>query len=85
MTFYKNSDRMMWTNKGGLTMRIRGTLKGQCKLCRFYVSDKNSLCGLTQNETTPKDSCPKFKYDIFKYTPSDKNNMSKFSKEDFEI
>ncbi len=63
-------------------MRIRGSLKAECRLCRFY--DKN-FCEHTKKETEPKDSCEKFKYDIFKYTPEDKNNFKKFSKEDFEI
>ena len=67
-------------------MRIRGTTRPQCSLCALCTEkDKKLNCTLTGDVKTPKDSCPKFKYDIFKYKPADKNDFGKFSKEDFEI
>lgn len=67
-------------------MRIKGTSNPKCELCAFAViNDKKISCELTNKKTEKKASCPKFKYDIFKYTPGQKNDFGKFSKEDFEI
>ena len=69
-------------------MRIRGCKTPKCCLCvhceRSELSDK-LFCKETQNDTEKDFSCPKFKYDIFKYVPNQKNDFKKFSKEDFEI
>lgn len=69
-------------------MRIKGTSKPMCALCRFAVrddADKKLICQQTKEEVSQKNSCPKFEYDIFKYTPTVKADFGKFSKEDFEI
>lgn len=65
-------------------MKIKGTSKPQCSLCRFFDKE-GKICEKTQSETTPKNSCREFIYDIFKYTPSAGHDFGKFSKEDFEI
>ena len=69
-------------------MRIRGCSKPMCSLCVHSEKGKDSeriFCRENQKDTKAKDSCVKFKYDIFKYTPAHKNDLGKFSKEDFEI
>ncbi len=69
-------------------MNIRGTSKRVCRLCAFCQNGKNPneyLCTLTKNKTSADGSCSDFKYDIFKYSPSVKNNINRFSKKDFEI
>ena len=69
-------------------MRIRGCSKPSCALCVYSKKQENEnklLCTKTSNDTEPKASCDKFRYDIFKYTPAKKEDFSKFSKKDFEI
>ncbi|MBQ6894029.1 MAG: hypothetical protein IJN40_00880 [Clostridia bacterium] len=69
-------------------MRIRGCLKPVCSLCKHSEKQKISeklFCSENQNDTPGNSSCSKFEYDIFKYSPSAKNDLKKFSKEDFEI
>ena len=69
-------------------MRIRGCSKPMCALCVHSEKSKLSeklFCKENQQDTEKNFSCNKFKYDIFKYTPSGKHDFKKFSKEDFEI
>ena len=67
-------------------MHIRGTSRPQCGLCRFSAEKDGKLsCTLSGDKKDTKDSCAKFKYDIFKYKPSQKGDFGKFSKEDFEL
>jgi len=69
-------------------MRIRGIVKPKCSVCSFFVCDKETksfICSVTKKETKDDFSCKDFKYDIFKYKPSSKFDLNKFSKEDFEI
>ena len=69
-------------------MRIRGCSRPECRLCAFCNIDTKEdklFCTKKNAETQNKDICDDFKYDIFKYTPSVKADLGKFSKEDFEI
>ncbi len=69
-------------------MHIRGTDRPRCELCvhcRIASEGAGFSCRLNENETTAKSSCSNFKYDIFKYKPTDKAKIGSFKKEDFEI
>ena len=69
-------------------MRIRGCSKPSCALCVYSKKKDNEdmlFCTKTSGDTDKKASCSKFSYDIFKYTPVKKEDLSKFSKKDFEI
>lgn len=69
-------------------MYIKGSTYGNCKLCQYehYDIDKDVfMCMLKNEETSRDDTCKKFKYDIYKYTPKKKKTFDKFKKEDFEI
>ncbi len=69
-------------------MRIRGCKAPKCSLCVHCEKSKSSeklFCKENQADTKKDFSCSKFKYDIFKYIPNQKNDLKKFSKEDFEI
>ncbi len=69
-------------------MRIRGCKAPKCSLCVYCEKPNLSeklFCKENQKDTQKDFSCSKFKYDIFKYIPSIKNDFKKFSKEDFEI
>jgi len=67
-------------------MRIRGTNRPACNLCVYAVSKDGKInCSKSGERKKPKDSCPGFKYDIFKYKPTVQNDFGKFSIEDFEI
>ena len=67
-------------------MRIRGTNRPVCSLCTLAEEKKGKItCTVTGEIKDAKDSCTKFKYDIFKYKPGQKGDFGNFSKEDFEI
>ena len=69
-------------------MRIRGCSKPECRLCtlcNINTKEDKFFCTKKNAETGKKNSCADFEYDIFKYTPSTKTDLGKFSKEDFEI
>ena len=67
-------------------MRIKGTSNPKCELCAFAViNDKKISCKLTNKKTEKKASCPKFKYDIFKYTPGQKMTLVSFRKKILKV
>ena len=69
-------------------MRIRGCSKPSCEMCIHSQKNEQTemlFCNELKKDTEKKYSCSKFRYDIFKYKPSVKNDFGKFSKEDFEI
>lgn len=67
-------------------MHIRGADKARCEICvhmKKSADGEKLICNLTQSEASAENSCPKFKYDIFKYKGADKAKIGKFKKEDF--
>lgn len=69
-------------------MKIRGTTNPRCSLCEyaFFDKEKNAyICKNSEEITDGNNSCKKFSYDIYKYTPKAKNLFGKFTEEDFKI
>lgn len=69
-------------------MKIRGTSNPKCSLCEYAFFDREKnvyICKNTDATTDADNSCKKFSYDIYKYTPKTKNLFGKYSEDDFKI